>query len=108
MTSGKMKHWTNEFKVLFPEKEAMTWQENKENKYLEGYYVHYLFVHFIVEYLSPKYAFFVAELMIKTFNPSFKPDMVKKLYPIDEPSFRGTMTMKSLAILAKKFRGSEL
>ena len=106
MTSGKMKHWTNEFKVLFPEKEAMTWHENKENKYLEGYYVHYLFVHFIVEYLNPKYAFFVADLMFKTFNPSVKNEKIKMLYPIDEDSFRGAMTIRSLAMLAMKFRGS--
>ena len=105
MTSGKMKHWVEDFNALYPDKEAMVWQENKENKYLEGYYVHYLFVHFIVEYLSPKYAFFVAELMFKTFNPSFKPEKIQKLYPIEEPSFRGTMTMRSLAMLAMKFRG---
>lgn len=105
MDSGRMKRWVEDFRALYPEREAMVWQENKENKYLEGYYVHYLFVHFIVEYLSPKYAFFVADLMFKTFNPSFKPEKIQKLYPIEEPSFRGTMTMRSLAMLAMKFRG---
>ena len=100
-----MKHWVEDFHALYPEREAMVWQDNKENKYLEGYYVHYLFVHFIVEYLSPKYAFFVADLMFKTFNPAFKPEKIQKLYPIEEPSFRGTMTMRSLAMLAMKFRG---
>lgn len=105
MTSGRMAHNINDFNVLYPDKEPMVWQDNKENKYLEGYYVHYLFVHFIVEYLNSEYAFFVADLMFKTFNPSFKPEKIQKLYPIEEPSFRGTMTMRSLAMLAMKFRG---
>lgn len=104
MNSAKMRRLIKEFNELYPYEDAYIWQENKENKYLEGYYIHYLFVHFIVEYLNPKYAFFVSELMFKTYNPGLRNDKIKRNYNIENKESLKRLTIKDLNDIAVRLR----
>lgn len=104
MESSKMKRLINEFNELYPNEDAYIWQENKENKYLEGYYIHYLFVHFIVEYLNPKYAFFVSELMFKTYNPGIRKDKIERNYNFKELHIHSIKQLNNIAIKLRTFK----
>lgn len=69
MERGPMHKWVERFNKEYPGLTAYQFLENCENKYLEGYYVHPLLIHFIIEEMDTKYAFAVAELMFKLNNP---------------------------------------
>lgn len=48
--------------------ELYYYDNNTEQPYLSGFYVHYILVHHIVNWLSAEYAFVVGELMYKMFR----------------------------------------
>lgn len=60
---GKRLH---EFQMRYPGKVVYYQHKNKTRRHLSGYYIHYVFVHFILDYLDATYAFNVAEIMYKS------------------------------------------
>ena len=79
MERGPMHKWVERFNEEYPDLTAYKLLENKENKYLEGYYVHPLLVHFIIEEIDTKYAFAMSKLMFKLNNPGVEIDMDQDL-----------------------------
>lgn len=63
LDSDRFKHKIEQFKEVFPDLEPWYWSKNEKQKYLEGYYIHYVFVHFMIEDLDAKYAVHASILM---------------------------------------------
>ena len=102
MERGPMHKWVERFNEEFPDLIAYQFLENEENKYLEGYYVHPLLIHFIVEELDTKYAFAMSQLMFKLNNPSQEIDMTINLNTEHFRSF--AMLINALHKIEPRFR----
>lgn len=61
------KHLKPQFEELFPGQPIIINYECKDFKFLSGHYIHFIFVHFILEWLDAKYAMEVSLYMYKTF-----------------------------------------
>ena len=102
MERGPMHKWVERFNEEFPDLIPYQFLENEENKYLEGYYVHPLLIHFIVEELDTKYAFAMSQLMFKLNNPSQEIDMTINLNTEHFRSF--AMLIDALHKIEPRFR----
>jgi len=69
LQSEKMQRIHRQFELTYPDEIFYTEPiKNKEQPQFNGIYVHYVLVHFIVEYLDADYALMVAKLMYKRFK----------------------------------------
>ena len=65
LDSNRFKARIKQFKEAKPDLEPYYWSENKKQKYLEGYYIHYSLVHFVIEELNANYAIQMSMLIFK-------------------------------------------
>lgn len=63
--SDRFKARIKQFKEARSDLEPYYWSENKKQKYLEGYYIHYSLVHFVIEELNANYAIQMSMLIFK-------------------------------------------
>jgi len=69
LQSRRIQRIKEQFEITYPNEIFYTEPiKNKEQPQFNGIYVHYILVHFIVEYLDAKHALIVAKLMYKRFK----------------------------------------
>lgn len=68
MDSDRFQYRIQQLKEVRPNDEPWYWHENNDQKYLEGYYVHYALVHFILDDLNARYASHTSILMFNIFT----------------------------------------
>lgn len=68
MNSDRFQYRIQQLKEVRPKDEPWYWHENKDQKYLEGYYIHYALVHFILDDLNARYAIHTSILMFNIFT----------------------------------------
>lgn len=67
MNSNRFQYKIEQLKQVKPNDEPYYWHENRHQKYLEGYYIHYALVHFILEDLDAVYSIHTSILMFNLF-----------------------------------------
>lgn len=68
LDSHAIQRLKGQFKAKYKTDQLYYFHDNTEQPYLKGYYVHYILVHYIVDWLSAEYSFMVAELMFNMFK----------------------------------------
>ena len=68
LDSHAIQRLKSQFKAKYGTDQLYYFHDNTEQPYLKGYYVHYILVHYIVDWLSAEYSFMVAELMFNMFR----------------------------------------
>lgn len=68
MNSDRFQYRIQQLKDVRPNDKPWYFHENKDQKYLEGYYVHYALVHFILDDLNARYAIHTSILMFNIFT----------------------------------------
>ena len=68
LDSHAIQRLKGQFKAKYGTDQLYYFHDNAEQPYLKGYYVHYILVHYIVDWLSAEYSFMVAELMFNMFR----------------------------------------
>ena len=81
--SDRFKFYVDQFKTVMPGIEPYRWCENKKQKYLEGYYMHEIFTHFMMVELKADYSISAALLLTKIMTGEIKLLLPDKSSPLN-------------------------
>lgn len=89
--SPRFQFRVKQLKRVRPNEQAFYFHENKEQKFLEGYYIHYALVHFLIDMLDSEYAIDTSILIFDIYSGKIKLNLphehasktvnIKELYP---------------------------